>query len=322
MNIVNAVIAYIQKHNLIPSGTSVLVGLSGGPDSVFLLHVLVMLRNQGLITDFMAAHLDHQWRKDSGNDAQFCKDLCKKWKVPLLVSTLSELGMSPKATGSKEELGRRARRQFFETVKRDHELNRIALAHHAQDQQETFFIRLIRGASLTGLTAMRPQSGDYIRPLLELNKADILTYLDKNNIPFVTDPSNTSEEYLRNRIRLKVIPALHACDSRFDANFAQTLARLQETEDYLDLHTKLEFAKIMSESPATISVSLLLAYPSLMRYRLLMQWMQLNNVRIPLSQSFLDEILKFLSTQQGGIHNIHHEWRIEKKSGMATISKS
>lgn len=321
MNSINAAITYIQKHDLIPSGTSVLVGLSGGPDSVFLLHLLVLLRNQGLITDFMAAHLDHQWRDNSAADAQFCKDLCKKWKVPLIINTMSDLGISQKSTGSKEELGRRARRQFFDQVRRDYELDRIALAHHAQDQQETFFIRLIRGASLTGLTGMRPQSGNYIRPLLELNKADIVAYLDKQNIPYIIDPSNYSEEYLRNRIRLKVIPALQACDTRFDANFAQTLTRLQETEDYLELHTKQEFAKIIGDSLQTISVSSLLSYPSLMRYRLLMHWMQANNVRIPLSQSFLDEILKFLTTQQGGVHNIHHEWRIEKKSGMATISK-
>ncbi|MFZ5953516.1 MAG: tRNA lysidine(34) synthetase TilS [Candidatus Dependentiae bacterium] len=322
MNIINLVISYIQKHMLIPSGTSVLVGLSGGPDSVFLLHVLVLLRNQGLITDFMAAHLDHQWREDSAKDAQFCKDLCKKWKVPLIINKLSDLGISQKSTGSKEELGRRARRQFFEQVKRDYELDRIALAHHAQDQQETFFIRLIRGTSLTGLTGMRPQSGDYIRPLLELNKNDIVAYLDKHAIPYIIDPSNLSEEYLRNRIRLKVIPALQACDTRFDQNFAQTLARLQETEDYLEEHTTQEFAKIATPDYKTITVNNLLSYPSLMRYRLLMHWMQANNVRIPLSQSFLDEILRFLSSPHGGAHDLHHEWRIEKKSGMATISKN
>lgn len=322
MNIINLVVSYIQKHALIPSGTSVLVGLSGGPDSVFLLHVLVMLRNQGLITDFMAAHLDHQWREDSAKDAQFCKDLCKKWKVPIIINKLSDLGISQKSTGSKEELGRRARRQFFEQVKRDYELDRIALAHHAQDQQETFFIRLIRGSSLTGLTGMRPQSGDYIRPLLEINKKDLVSYLDKHAIPYVVDPSNLSEEYLRNRIRLKVVPALEACDPRFEQNFAQTLARLQETEDYLQEHTTREFSKLTSNNGQTISVTELLSYPLLMRYRLVMHWMQTNQVRIPLSQSFLDELLKFLSTQQGGSHSLHHEWRIEKKSGMATINKT
>ncbi len=77
----------------------------------------------------MAAHLDHQWREDSGKDAQFCKDLCKKWKVPLIVNKMSDLGISLKSSGSKEELGRRARRQFFEQAKRDYELDRIALAH-------------------------------------------------------------------------------------------------------------------------------------------------------------------------------------------------
>src|SRR5206468_2553566 len=98
--------------------------------------------------------------------------------------------------------------------------------------------------SLTGLCGMRPKSGVFIRPLLEINKDDIIAYLKQNNIPYLTDPSNESPEFLRNRIRATVLPALKACDKRFYNNFLTTIHRLQETEDYLHALTRILFEKL------------------------------------------------------------------------------
>src|SRR5260221_9609791 len=136
------------------------------------------------------------------------------------------------------------RRYFFEKVLQEHNADCIALAHHAQDQEETFFIRLIRGSSLTGLTAIKAKHGHYIRPLLETNKSDILAWLHENNIPYATDTTNDSSDYLRNRIRMNVLPALRTCDDRFATNFLSTLNRLQSTEQFLEQLTLKTFEDI------------------------------------------------------------------------------
>ncbi len=134
--------AFIAQYNLLPAGSTVVLGLSGGPDSVFLLHLLAD-KNIKLI----AAHLDHEWRADSADDVTFCKKLAQKYNVPFITAKASELKRTFKWDGSQEQLGRAMRRHFFATVAAAHATDSIALAHHAQDQQETFFIRLMRGRS-------------------------------------------------------------------------------------------------------------------------------------------------------------------------------
>ena len=228
----NKIKEFIKKHNLIPQDSKIVLGLSGGPDSVFLLHLLSELKKDGLVKEIVAAHLDHEWRPESAKDEQFCSKMAKEHDVPCVSNKIPDLGLDLKFSGSKEDLGRRARRYFFKQVKKEYNADLIALAHHAQDQQETFFIRLIRGTSLSGLTAIKPKHGDYIRPLLEINKQDLVNYLDEHNIPYLTDPSNISQEFLRNRIRKHVIPALKNCDARFDQNFQTTIHRLQKTEQF------------------------------------------------------------------------------------------
>lgn len=218
---------FIEHHQLLAPATKVVVGLSGGPDSVFLLHVLAQKKKEGLIQDVVAAHLDHGWRTNSHLDIAFCRELTSRYDIKLIDQKLSDLTVSLKFNGSQEEVGRHARRFFLEQVRGQENANIIALAHHAQDQQETFFIRMLRGASIAGLAAMRPRQGHYIRPLLEINKTDIVSFLDIHKIPYIIDPTNISDNYLRNRIRNHVLPAFTTCDQRFDAKFLSTLANIQ-----------------------------------------------------------------------------------------------
>src|SRR5204863_7696103 len=147
---------------------------------------------------------------------------------------LSALTPTHKYNGSKEEFARSMRRQFLEKVAQEYNAQSIALGHHAQDQQETFFIRLIRGTSLTGLTCMRPHHGLYIRPLLQTNKSDILDWLKAHNIGYAIDSSNESDDYLRNRIRKNVLPTIAACDARWNSNFLTTINRLKQDDTLLN----------------------------------------------------------------------------------------
>lgn len=317
----NKIEKFIKKNNLIPKNSKIILGLSGGPDSVYLLHFLSNMRNNGEIKEIIAAHLDHEWRPESEKDTEFCSEIAKKYNVPFVHKKISNLGLDLKFEGSKEELGRNARRYFLKQVQKENKADLIALAHHAQDQQETFFIRLIRGSSLSGLTAMRPKHGDYIRPLLEINKTEIIDFLDKNKIAYLTDPSNMSEEFLRNRIRKHVIPALKQCDKRFDQNFKETLNKLQATEQFLSNLTQKKFQEISDKKDGIfyVNLKLLLNLDPVMLYRILIFWLVQQNVKFPISKSFLDEIIKFLKQPRGGQHQLYQNWSIVKKKDIAHI---
>lgn len=313
---------FIIKHNLIPTNIKIVLGFSGGADSLFLLHLLADKHHKGTIS-LIAAHLDHEWRSNSYKDEQFCRKMACNLNVPYISAKSSELGITEKFNGSLEEFNRKIRRHFFQVVRKNCNADRIALAHHLQDQQETFFIRLIRGAALTGLTAMRPKHGKYIRPLLEVNKTDIINYLNKNNIGYLIDPSNESPEFLRNRIRNTVLPPLQVCDKRFDANFLMTLNRLKNTEQFLEKLTKKTFEQIshIENNIVYFNLKQFFALDPVIQYRLLMYWLEHASVPFSPTQTFLDEITRFLKQPDSKEHQIHKLWSLIKKKELVYIHK-
>ncbi|MGE0206877.1 MAG: tRNA lysidine(34) synthetase TilS [Candidatus Babeliales bacterium] len=321
-NLINTVLHFIQDHQLVKAGDTIIIGLSGGPDSVFLLHVLHEYRKK-MPLKLIAAHLDHQWRTESGNDVLFCKKLCESLEIPFVHSSADQLPAALQKKGSKEEIGRRMRRYFLQMIKQDYNAHSIALGHHLNDQEETFFIRLIRGSTLAGLTCMKPRENAYIRPLLALTKKDILEYLHANTISYLTDPSNESESFLRNRIRLNVIPAIKECDARFDTNFVRTLSALQETEQYLQTLTAATFQTLaeFQDSSWHLSLEQFKALDPFMQKRVLLYWLIKEQVPFTPTASFLDEILRFLYTKQGGSHTLAPTWALEKKQGKILIIK-
>lgn len=318
----NTVHTFTQNHDLLPAGTTVVMGLSGGPDSLFLLHYLSQLHTSGTIK-LIAAHLDHAWRPESASEVLFCQQAADNLGIPFVHARLPELPFSTPWRGSKEDIGRKARRFFLEKVAREYGAERIALAHHAQDQQETFFIRLLRGATLTGLTGMEPRQGLYIRPLLHCNKADILAFLQEKKISYLTDPSNESPLFLRNRIRATVIPALHSCDTRFDKNFLTTLGRLQETEQFLETLTQQTLTQISSLEAGTTYLDLgaLRTIHPVVQYRVVLTWLCQEKLPFQPTQAFLDELLRFLLSPRGGSHTVHTSWRLVKKGKTAWLEK-
>ena len=315
---------YISQNRLIEPNSTIIIGLSGGPDSVFLLYYLHSLAKK-LNLKLIAAHLDHEWRADSAKDSKFCHELCHELDIPFIYTTISELGAQLKFKGSKEELGRNARRLFLEELAQEENAAAIALAHHADDQQETFFIRLIRGASLPGLTGMKPKEGLYIRPLLEIKKEEILDYLKKNKIEYIEDPSNQSAAFLRNRIRNQVLPELRKVDSRFDANFAKTLKRLKQTDAFLhklttDTFEQLKIANI--KGILLLNLNQLVKLEPVLQDRILIHWLVQEQVSFVPTKKFLDEITRFLSQSGSKEHQIHHDWKLVKKKNHVYIEKT
>lgn len=312
--------SFCQEQNLLSPGSTIIVGLSGGPDSVFLLHYLASLRQEMNLT-LIAAHLDHGWRAESTKDAQFCQQVADGYQIPLIIKNLKDMQVSFKSNGSKEELGRKARRAFFEQVAQEHGATAIALAHHADDQMETFIMRLIRGASLTGLAGMKAKDGLYIRPLLTISKQEILDYLHEHKIPYVIDASNESDEYLRNRIRNSVIPALKSCDDRYEKNFANTHAKLIETEKFLQQMATTTLLTIANENNA-LDIQKLLALNPVLRNRVLINWMIIHKVPFTPSQGLLNEIVRFLENSKNNTHTLYQKWHLVKKENKVRFSLS
>src|SRR6266404_3601341 len=269
---------FITKHALIERNKKIVIGLSGGPDSVFLLYFFASLQKKYNL-ELIAAHFNHEWREEAHQEQDDCQALAQNLNIPFVTAKRSELSFPFKHNGSQEEYGRKMRRYFFEEVLREHSADIIALAHHLQDQEETFFIRLIRGSSLTGLTAIKPKNGVYIRPLLETSKTDILTWLHNNNIPYAIDKTNESLDYLRNRIRMHVLPALRSCDDRFEANFLTTLNRLKKTEQFLEQLTHTTFNEVshIKDDQRFINIEQLLNVDEVLRTRVIVHWLITEN---------------------------------------------
>jgi len=303
----------------IQANTTIIVGLSGGPDSIYLLHQLHQVKNK-LNIKIIAAHLDHEWQESSKIAAQTCKDICDDLSIPLITKKLSELKFKSKWNGSQEELGRKMRRHFFESLAQEFQATTVALAHHQQDQQETFFIRLLRGSSLTGLTGIKEKDGLYVRPILHCSKSEILDYLDHNKIAYYTDPTNCSDDYLRNRIRNHVVPALQLADNRFDKNIISTMNHLTQVDDYLNQQVNQTLTVISTDQG--IETQLFLQLHIVLQQRLLLHVMIAEKVTFTPSQKLLKEIVRFLTTSNSRTHNIHTSWTIQKSKSRFSIKKT
>ncbi len=324
--VINKVEEFIKAHNLITPGTSVILGFSGGPDSTFLLHILAQLQCSQQFT-LIAAHLNHGWRAEAEDDLFFCQQMTEKLNVPFVHAHARDFTGKVKFNGSQEDLGRRMRRLFFSQLLREHQTNsaqpaRIALAHHQDDQYETFFIRLARGSGLEGLAGMRPLHGDYIRPLLGLSKSEIIAYLNANNISFKLDASNShAEKYLRSRIRTMALPLLANCDKRFPAILQNTMGNLAEANDFVNEIVQETFAKLVEhrEDHITLDLSKLFTLHPYLQKRVLLHWICEEGVPFTPSLGFFQEIERFLHQHRDGDHLINQTWHIKKRNGQASI---
>jgi tRNA(Ile)-lysidine synthase len=198
----------IVEHDLVAPGDAVLVAVSGGPDSVALLH-LFAARATAWRLRLGVAHLDHGLRKESEQDADFIRQLAARLSLTLHAERADVRDLQRRWRLSIEAAGRKARYRFFQETAGRHGYGKVALAHHADDNAETFLLNLLRGSGRLGLGGMPPmREGCYIRPLIRATRTDILEYLERGNLPALTDPTNADRGFLRNRIRHELIPLL------------------------------------------------------------------------------------------------------------------
>jgi tRNA(Ile)-lysidine synthase len=242
-------LALVEKRDLIRPGDRVLVALSGGVDSVVLLHLLRTVAGE-LGIELRAAHFDHAMRADSAADADWVAGLCRAWDVPLM----RERAARPLYG---EADARNERYRFLHDALIESGATRMATAHHADDQVETVIFRLLRGTGLRGLAGIPLRRGKLIRPLLRFRKAELIAYATQHQLGFRNDPTNEQLAFARNRIRKHIIPALETVrpnaseavlalarfSARTEAAISAALARLEKDLIVARSSTKIQLAR-------------------------------------------------------------------------------
>ena len=228
------VLKNITDYNLIEKGQIIGVGFSGGSDSVVLLHCLNVLSKK-IGFKIVAIHINHGIRgQEAERDQAFAEEFCKKYGIEIIVKRVDAINFSKQNKFTLEQGARILRYSTFEEVAKSRNINKIALAHHALDQAETILMHIGRGSGLRGLVGMRFSSGIYIRPLLDISKAQIMDYINKNNLQFVEDSTNNCTDYARNFVRHKVIEDLKSVYPSAVENIVKLSKRVQEELDCVD----------------------------------------------------------------------------------------
>ena len=244
----------IEKYQMIPKGSHVIVGVSGGADSVCLLKLLKEYQKK---QDFQiyALHVNHHIRGEEAlRDEEFSRAVCEKWGIPFTVFHYEVPEIAKKQKLSLEEAGRNVRRAAFlkgaEQIEESGE-KVIALAHHENDNAETVLHNLIRGTGAAGLGGIRPVSEDgarYIRPLLCISRKEIEEYLTKKNISWITDSTNMETEYTRNKIRHQIIPIMEEINPQAVSCIGRAAESLWKIEEYLQEQTDILYGEYVEKS--------------------------------------------------------------------------
>lgn len=248
--------ADIEEHKLLSSDKPVLVGLSGGADSVALLAVLVRL---GYVC--VALHCNFHLRgEESDRDEAFSRSFSSRLNVPFYKQDFDTRAYASQKHISIEMAARDLRYEWFEEMRKRLGAQAIAVAHHQDDNIETLLINLLRGSGIRGLVGIRPKNGFVVRPLLGVSRRDILNWLAESHYAYIVDSSNLSDEYTRNFIRLRILPLLEELNPSVRKTLARTASHLSAAEEiYLSV---IEKARKDLWKDGKISVQTLLSYPS------------------------------------------------------------
>jgi len=261
--------ATISRYKMIQPGDLVVAAVSGGPDSVCLLHILHELKDK-LLLHLVVAHFDHGLRPDEDeSETSFVRELAGSLELPF--ETAKGHLLAKETAGSREEAARNARYAFLERVRKRHKAQKVALGHNLNDQAETILMRLLRGSGPSGLTGIPPcRDGSIIRPLIEIERHEIEKYLKAKKLPSVMDSSNTGTDYFRNAIRLELMPLLDRHQPQLAHLLGQTAEILRDEDSYMERIAQAWLRKEIVLNPGKsceLSVASLLNLPVALRRR-------------------------------------------------------
>jgi tRNA(Ile)-lysidine synthase len=263
----------IDRHRMLATGEVVVLAVSGGVDSMAMLHLLLHLRTR-YRTLLHVAHLNHDLRgTESAEAARFVQRQCEAHQIPVTITRADGRALQDRRTGSLQAAARDLRYRFLERVADEQEAGRIAFGHHRDDQAETVLMNLLRGSGARGLGGIPPVRGRFIRPLIDCSREEIEEYVRREGIPYVEDSSNRVLSYGRNRIRLELVPELA---KRYNPRVVHSLANaaaILEAEDTLlnDMAERELRAVLISQSrdELVVSVALMTTLQSALRWRII-----------------------------------------------------
>jgi tRNA(Ile)-lysidine synthetase-like protein len=308
------VIAYAEKNTLWQPGHRLLLAVSGGPDSVCLLTLMTRIAQKEGIS-LAVAHVNYRLRgNDSERDAQFVESLARELNLPFFLITRK------KGVGHDENTLRNFRYHFFDRLLSDEGFDSVVLGHHADDQVETFFLRLLRGAGNQGLGAMLPKDGSRIRPLLFLWKKDILKYLKMHSLSYCTDITNAELFYLRNKIRHNLLPYL---ENGYQPNIKKIIYRTAEILNQASHPSPRLVTLGILETPTSKSFSAdvfltLTPHEQSLFFRTLMK----SFLSQPISHRLYQEVLKTISSTKNKTKTLSfHGLKLTKKGATVSLQK-
>lgn len=238
--------SFCDDNVLIEKNDGIVAGISGGADSVFLfLYLLQVQKEYNLRLCFV--HVNHGIRGcEAGRDEQFVKKLCEQNGAIYKVFHKDIPKMAQEMSMTEEEAGRVCRYECFEEVRRELGYNKVAVAHHQDDQAETVLFQLLRGSGFRGLGGMKAKNADVIRPLLAVKKQDIIEALEKRGQNYCTDSTNNEDEYARNQIRHHLIPYLQEnLQKETVSHIAKTASYMQDVTEFIDLQTDMVWESVI-----------------------------------------------------------------------------
>lgn len=220
----NKVIETIKKYGLIQAKDKIVLGVSGGPDSITMLDILRQIQEE-FDFEIVVAHINHMIRKEAIQDEEYVKKYCEKNSIEFFVKRIDVMSVANNRKIGTEEAGRFVRYEFFDEILKQTESNKIAIAHNKNDKVETIIMHLLRGSGLSGLKGIEPIRGNIIRPLIECEREEIEKYCDENRLEPRIDKTNFENDYTRNKIRNIVIPYI---EKELNPNIIETIDRLSE----------------------------------------------------------------------------------------------
>ena len=316
----------IKKYSMLNPGDRVVMAVSGGPDSVCLLSVLHSLAKDLGLT-LHVAHLDHMFRgKESADEALFVEELAKKFNIAATIEKIDVSAFCREHGLSAQAGARDVRYKFLANVAETVGGARIATGHTATDQAETFLMRLVRGAGISGLSAIPPKRGNIIRPLIETTREDVLGYLQSAGLVYVTDPSNTKPMYTRNRIRTDVLPVLKKFNPRVVETLAAEASLLRDEDEAIEAYLTQMMKGMFDQEDGLIAIKRaeFNALPLAFRRRMFRLAAGLLGADLPLlSRVQVDKALGFIAgSQTGRAMRLPEGLRVEREYERFNLSKA
>lgn len=296
------VLEFIQEHQMIESGDRIVIGVSGGADSVCLLHILLEAQKK-ILFEIGVVHVNHLLRGEEARaDQKFVEELCRKHRIEYKVFSFDVGSIARSQKMTVEEAGRMVRYQAFESFAKSWGGTKTALAHHQNDLAETMLHNLARGSGIAGLCSIHPVRNQYIRPLLCMNRGEVEQYLKERQLFWRTDSSNLDDSYMRNRIRHQVVEYLvQEVNPKAVGHMADTARDLYEARQFLsstaDERSKLYVQK--EDGRILISARLTAEMPVIRKYILQECYYEIARTRKDLSREHIEMIDRLFTRQTG-----------------------